>query len=501
MRAKKIALNSITRFIHQVVIVAAGLILPRLTLSYFGSEYNAVVASITQLLGYISLLAAGVGGVTVAALYQPLAEGDAARTSSIIRATEGFMRKVAIIFIGFLIAMAALYPMLVSNDFNWFFVFSLALILGSGTFIQYYFGITYKLLLSADQRSYLYTLVQICAVILNTGISVYLILTGYEIRIVYLISAIVFAINPVFIYYYIRRRYNIDHSASPDNSAIKQRWDAFAHQIAGFVNANTPIVVLTVFAGIWEVAVYVIYFMIIKAIRVLIIELSGSGMDAAFGNMLAKSEHKALQKGLRIYEFTTHSLSTLLLACTAVLIVPFVSVYTLGIDDVDYYRPLFALLACIAEFFFAARSPYQAIINAAGHFRQTRNAAFVEIGINITISVILVQWLGLVGAIIGILCSLVFRTVVFAVYVSRNIVVRSMWVFARRMLVSLLTAGMILAVAQLLPEMAEITYISWILYALPVFGIAVGVTALSTLLFYREEAWILWEKVRSLIRG
>ena len=499
MRAKRITYNSIAQFIYITTQVISGLILPRLILTYFGSDYNGVIGSITQFLGYISLLTAGVGGVTRAALYKPLVEHDNEKISGIMRATEFFMRKVALIFICVLVGIAALYPYLVSDEFDWFFVFTLTLILGADVFIQYFFGITYTMLIFADQRAYVTALVRTCTIILNAVIAVILIITGHDIRVVQLVSTTVYAINPVFIYCYARRRYKIDQSAKPDNSAIKQRWDAFAHQVADFVNTNVGIIILTLFAGILEVAVYVIYILIVRKIRLFVVSLTGTGMEAALGNMIANDEHKSLQKGLQLYEFANNSLTTFLVTCTVVLIVPFVSVYTLGVDDVDYYRPLFAFLACAAEFFDIARIPYQSVVYAAGHFRQTRTAAFIEMGINIILSVVLVQWFGLIGVITGLLCAFLFRTTMFAVHVSRHIVKRSLWVFIRRMLVSLLTAGVIITFTQLLPKMVAVSYTAWILYALPVAGVAAAVTALSSFVFYREEARMLINKMRSLL--
>ena len=501
MRAKRTAYNSLTELLQNIALIVTGLILPRLILYHFGSDYYGVMGSITQFLGYISLLTAGVGGVTIASLYKPLAEQDVVKISGIVRATEIFMRKVALIFVGILFAVATLFPLLLMDNFDWLFVFSLTLILGIGTSIQFFFGLTYRLLLIADQRRYIFALVQTFTIILNTGIAAILIFTGHELRIVMLASAAVFAINPLFLFLYVRKRYNIDHAIPPDNTAIKQRWDAFAHQIASFVNTNAPILIMTVFTNIWEVAVFVVYFLILRKIIIFVKSLSGSGIGAAFGNMLANGEHETIRRGLRLYEFTSNMLATIIISCTAVLIVPFIAVYTSGIDDVNYYRPLFAVLACIAVFFDITRIPYQSIVDAAGHFRQTRTAAFIEIGINITVSVLLVQWFGLVGVVMGMLCSLIFRTIFFAIYVSKHLVVRSMWFFMRRMLVSVFTIVIIVAIASMFPGMTALTYFAWILHALPVFGVAVGVTALSILLFYREEARMLWAKVRSMVKG
>ncbi|HCR4211462.1 TPA: sugar isomerase, partial [Enterococcus faecium] len=161
MRTKKAFYNTTTGIIYQLCSIVCGFIIPRLILGYFGSEYNGMISSITQFLGWISILTAGVGGVTRAALYKPLNKNDNYKISGIINATDNFMKKIALIFLGGLIIFAIGYPFLLKNKFEWFFVFTMVLVLGINTFAQYFFGMTYQNLLEADQRQYIYSTVRI----------------------------------------------------------------------------------------------------------------------------------------------------------------------------------------------------------------------------------------------------------------------------------------------------------------------------------------------------
>jgi len=502
MRAKRAAYISATSFLHTIVYTIASLILPRLILLHFGSDYNGVVGAINQFIGFTSLITAGVGGATLAALFKPLADSDMNKISGIVRATQGFMRRVALIFAGILVLIAALFPLFVADEFDWFFVFTLTIILGSGSFLQYFFGISYAFLITADQRAYITTCVAISAVILNTIVASLLIINGFEIRIVYLASALVFAINPVFIYIYARRRYRLDFTNPPDNSAIRQRWNAFVHQIGELANGTVPILIITVFAGVFEVSVFVVFFMVVNAIMALTSIFAGSSMTSGFGDMLAKGENETLKDGVRIYEFTCNTLAVLLLSCSVVLIIPFVTVYTAGVYDVSYYRPLFALLICIATFFNIARVPYVTIVNIAGRFKETQVPVLIETGLCVILSVVLVQFVGIAGVAMALIISRMFRTVVFAFYVSRHLVIRSFWVFMRRMLVSGLTAVVIVAICHALPlEMTSVSYFAWVLYALPVFAVALCVSAVSVLIFYRGEAKMLWGILSGLLRS
>jgi len=232
---------------------------------------------------------------------------------------------------------------------------------------------------------------------------------------------------------------------------------------------------------------------------IIILSLMGIEMAAPLGNMLAKKEHQSAKNSLRLLEYLSNSLSVVFMTCTALLIVPFVMVYTIGIHDVSYYRPIFAYLICAAHFLSIIRSPFQSFVYAAGHFKQTRNGAFVEMGIKIIISLVLVRNYGIVGVAIGSVCSIGFRTLQYAIYVSKNIIERSLWEFAKKTLFSMVSAVLIIIIVQHIPEMKDLSYESWVLHAFPVFGVSIVITALFSALFYRIELHELIETIHKII--
>ena len=87
-RTQKFALNSLTSMISQIVVMAAGMITPRLMIATYGSEMNGLVSSLNQFISYITLVEAGIGGAAIYSLYKPLAEEDHARISSIVVAAK-----------------------------------------------------------------------------------------------------------------------------------------------------------------------------------------------------------------------------------------------------------------------------------------------------------------------------------------------------------------------------------------------------------------------------
>lgn len=499
MRTKKAIVNTLAGLSYEVVALVCGMILPRLILSAFGSSYNGITNSIAQFLSCIALLRSGIGGVTRAALYKPLAEGDNLAYSRILRATEIFMRKIAGIFIGFLVVFACIYPVFVNDEFDWLFSSSLVLILGISTFAEYYYGFTFQMILNADQRQCVTSFVQIFTTILNTIVACILIKAGCGIHLVKLGSALVFALNPLFINFYTHKKYNIIRNVEPDNMALGQRWDAFAHQVANFVHSNTDIMVLTVLANIRTVSVYSVYYLVIGGMQRLIRNAT-PGMAAAFGDMMAKGEKEILEKNFRIFELVIYTISTILYTVTGVMIVSFVMLYTKGVTDANYFQPLFGTLITVAAFFSAARNPYQHVVEAAGHYRQTRNGAFFEAGLNIVISVIAVFRLGLVGVAIGTVAATVFRTFQYALYLSKNIIPRKNTNFYLHLAVSAGVAAAVSLIHSLYPPIPMHNYLYWVGDACIVGVITVALTMVTNVIFFRQDCAALMKKVMGIFR-
>ena len=297
MRSKKALMNTVASLLLQFVTVVCGFIVPRIIIGTYGSEVNGLTSSIAQFLGYITLFESGVGGVVRAALYKPLADNNHTKISGIVKATENFFRKIALIFVGYMLVLAGFFPVLVNRSFDWVFTASLVVIIGISTFAQYYFGMTYTVLTQADQRRYVTATLQIFTIVLNAIMVVIFANLGASIHLLKFGTAAVYVLRPIILNIYVKYKYKLDTTAEPDTQAIKQRWDGLGHHIAYFVNLNADVVILTLFSkissafSIAEVSVYTVYHAVVYGI-VSISNSISSGMEAGFGNMIARNEKK-----------------------------------------------------------------------------------------------------------------------------------------------------------------------------------------------------------------
>ncbi len=495
-RERRAKLNIIVSLLGQFVTLTCGLIVPRLLIGQFGSEAYGATTSISQFLAYITLLEAGIGGVARSALYKPLADGDMRQISAVVCEIKRFFRVIGYIFAVYVIMLACTFQRIADvRCFDWLSTAALVVVISISTFAQYFIGISYAVLLQASQRTYITTVISMAATVLNTMLIVVLTTHGFSLIIVKLASSVVFALKPLAMWVYVRKHFQLVHVKEHNPQLLAQKWNGLGQHLAFFLHSNTDIAVLTILANLATVAVYSVYNMVVTQIQNVTTSFS-AGMEAIFGDMLAKKEMDLLKRTFSYYETLLSVISLILFSVTAVMIVPFVKLYTKGITDVNYIQPAFAFLLVIASLLYCLRIPYHALTIAAGHFRQTQFAAYGEAFINITVSVILVIRCGLVGVAIGTVLAVLFRFFYYIYYLSKNIFFREVSISAKRFGVNGLTFALIVIGCGCFVSRIRIsTYVEWVACS-AVVGLVSALTVLiSMYLFYREDLTPVLNKV------
>lgn len=484
-RKRKLLLNTVTGILKQVIMIICGFVLPRYMLLYYGSAVNGVVSSITYYLSFISLLDMGVGAVVQANLYKPLAEADSEQISSIVISSERFFRRLAYIFICYIVLLCFVYPHLFKSSFSPFFLITLLLIISVNTLAQYLFGMTYQLLLNADQKSYIPLLLQIVTIPLNTIFAIILMKLGASVHVVKLMTAIVYVLRPIGQIVYVRKHYSINKRIKFVGEPIKQKWNGFSQHLAAVVCQNIDVVVLTLFAPLEKVSVYSVYFNVTNGIEQLVMT-STTGLESLFGNMIAKNEKNILNRTFNAIEFLVHTGVTIIFTITGICIVPFISIYTRGITDANYIEPLFGALMVLAYGCQCLRAPYFRVIKAAGHFKQTQNGAYISAGLNIVITVALVFKFGLIGAAIGTVVAMLYHTLYFVWYLRNNILQRPFFIFIKHVIVDILVV-LISFIGTMMISFSGETYFSWIIYAIKISLVVIIVSVLLNLIPFKMQ--------------
>lgn len=434
---KKFAYNSLTALLLQFVTVVCGLILPRLFITTFGSETNGLINSICQFLSVISLLTMGMTSVVTSNLYEPIAKNNQSRINEILSAASRFYRKIAYVLICYVIFLIIFFPIIVNVNFGWGYISFLIIALSVDFFATYFFGSVDKIWITASQKIYIYHLLQMAAVLINTIAGVILIKLGFSVQVVKLTAALIFLTRPFILRLYINKNYTIKRNVHYEGNPIKQKYNGIAQHLAFTLLNNTDVVVLTLMSTLENVSVYAVYHIVANGLKN-IVEALSSGMEAAFGNLWANDEIERLRKYFESIEWGVHIGAVFLFGCASILGTPFVLVYTRGVTDANYNQPIFCGFLMLAFAFLCIRTPYNAMILAAGHLKQTQHFHVIGAFINVVLSVIMVHKWGLNGVALGTIAAAIFYTLWMSIYVSRNFLLHNFRNFIKRSLIDCL---------------------------------------------------------------
>ena len=499
MRSKKALLNLIFNVILKIIIIIYGFVVPKIIISHFGSEINGLVSSITQFLAYITLLESGFGPVVKAALYKPIAQKNRNEILGLLKSAESVFKKISKVFIVYIMILSVIYPLFIKNDFGFIFTFSLIIIISISVFAEYYFGMTYRLYLQAEQKNYIISIIQIVSYVICIFLVVICAKIGTSVQTIKLVTSLAFVLRPILQNFYVRKNYHINLKNETKKIEIKNKWDGLAQHIAAVIHGNTDISILTIFSTLNNVSIYSVYALITSGVRSFLLSFV-NGFDSTFGDMIAKNEVENLNKKYGIYETLYQLIVTILFSSAIILISPFVSIYTNGIKDLNYVNLTFGYLIAISEFIWAIRQPYNELVKSAGHFKETRIGAWVECISNIVISIILVRRYGLIGVAIGTIVAMTIRTVEFVYHTNKYILNRTIWESGKKILLVIIETLIIVFISKYLPYLENISYFNWIVNAIMVVVLASAITIALHFIFFRKEFKGIFKIIKGIFK-
>lgn len=489
MKSKVTLINIISSLTLQVVTVISGFIIPKIILTNFGSSVNGLVSSLNQFLSYITLIEGGITGVVLANLYKPLVDHDNKKISAVLVTAKKFFNKIGYLFIAYSIGVAVVYPILSKEGFSWSFVASLTVVLSLNLLIQYLFSLSFRVLLQADKKLYVISFTQIVITVCNIACAFFSVKIYPSIHLLKLLTGLLYIIQPLVYGYFVKKHYSINWGTEPDDNLLKERWNGFAINCAAFIHNSTDITILTIFTNLATVSIYGVYTLVTNGLNGLFAAVFRA-IAPTVGQAYAKGDEHELNKKLDLFEFITFISVYFCFTLSGLLITPFVQLYTNGITDVDYIQPIFGVLIVMAEGLYLIKEPHLDLSYSANKFKKLSVPAFVEAGINILVSIILVHKLGLIGVAIGTIAGMTYR-MAYQIYFTTKIVKnRKQWIFYKKLLAFSFVTLIGVAICHFVP-LTEITVWNWVLHAF-IYALIFGVLylILSLLLFKKDVRYL-----------
>ena len=480
MRTKQAFKNASMSLVLQVVLAVSGVLIPRFFIELYGSPVNGLVQSITQFISYMSLVEAGIGAAGTVALYKPIADNNQPKINSIVSAAKSFYYRSGMIFFGLVAALVVFYPYAVKNEIgDVSFIRTMIVILSLNGIVDYFYLGKYRVLLNADQKGYIISLAQIIGTVIMTVVCILLMKSDFAAGrdfslVIKGVNAAIYILRSLIVGLYVKKKYpNVKFNSKPDFKAYDQRWAALLHQIVGMIVNNTAVILMTLLLSenaLAEISVFGVYNLVAYSLYGVMNSIS-SGLNSGFGEVISKGETDVLNRSYSNYEYVFFLIIFVAYTCMAVLLYPFIGLYSATFTDAIYLRWSLVALFTLSGLLQCLRLPGLTLICAAGHYKQTKWRAITEASINLIVSLALVKPLGINGVLIGMCASYLYRTTDVIVYSAKHFVKGTLKLTAWRILRNLaVSAALIAGGIWLLPSTAG-SWLGWILQAV-VFGVA-----------------------------
>ena len=205
---KKVYLNTIISSVGQIILLALGIIVPRIMIGNYGSDVNGLISTITQIFTYMALLEAGIGQAARNALYKPLANHDDDGVSYIVSLAQRYYRKITTVYFAGVILLSIILPFIIKTQIDKRIVFVAVLFEGLSGVITFFFIQTPSNLLTVDGKGYINNIVTVVNKTISYIVKIVMAMMGINI-VVLQISYFVITVCKVFYYeYYFKKNYS-----------------------------------------------------------------------------------------------------------------------------------------------------------------------------------------------------------------------------------------------------------------------------------------------------
>lgn len=486
--------NAVTGLITQLIIIALGLVVPRIMITNYGSDTNGLTNTLTQIFSYIALLEAGIGQSTRNALYKPITENDKDGVCKILSVSRKYYWKITKYYATIVVVMALLLPFVLKTNLSARTVFAVVFFEGMSGVVRFMFTENWTQLLMAEGKGYVQANITLMGRLLTYGIKIVLACMKINVVVIqfgfFCVSLIQLAVYKIYIdknYSWIK--YDIkacDATELPDKNAY------VLTEVAWTVFSSTDMILLSVMFSTALSSVYSVYNMIYSNISVLM-----SAIYTSLLYLLGQAYSENLKKYEMVhdeFELLFMTAVAILMSCCSVLAVPFVQLYTKGVADVNYIYIFLPTLFGLIQILSWDRYVTGNLSGIAGYAKVVSKISLIEASSNIILSVLLVPRMGMYGITLATIISLVFK-LAYLTYLGNVVILKRGLLRSLSKILVYLVAYFIISFIGIIKPLKIASFISFILYGFITFVLIIAVFAILAYIIDRKTFKILAKKI------
>ena len=488
LRTKSSVYNMIVRLFSSIIPSVLGLILNNLMLSKFGSDVNGVVATIAQVLSFLTLFEGGFTLASNIALYRPYLDNDSLYMNSVLSASRSIYIKIGYIILSLTLIVSFFVPYIIISDLEKRLISTLFIISSINLLVNFFFYYKYTIMFSVSQQEYKIGLLSVGFTIISQCAAIGALNIGADIVGIRLILVVVPLFSIPFVTYQHKRSfpYINFHSEKPDYSLLKSSKDVFVQKIASLIYSSTDMVLLSIFVNTLTTSVYAVYNMIFMFVKSLLFSVILAPFNA-FGQLYAEDNNSdVLCENYKVYSHISFIIISIFLTSVILVILPFIALYTTRVQDTTYVDQVIAFLFFACVFLELLSNMTGGLLNSAGRFKEMKNNVLIGSIINATVSLLLVKPFGIKGVLFGTILAYLIMDVMQIQLVYSSIIKKGYLHFIVLLIFNVLVSIIIILVGTTI-RMEYNSYMDFLINGLITFVLVSTIIIAANWIAYRKE--------------
>ena len=404
MKTKKTILNVLTDVIPLIIIALVGIYKVKLFLQVLGSETLGLYQLFNNLMVYVALVDGGLSSALLFSLYKPNASNDTKKFNELLSGGLKIFSKIGMYVFGIATLLSFFIIFLIKDCiFSYWYIVITFLLFSLSNVIEYFF-VPYNALLEVKEKKYIYNLLTQIGQFSISIVEIILLLLNVKFGYILLSHSIIKLIIRLIEVKICNEKFpNVNvHDEKKDYSFKKYLGSLIFHKVNGLVGSNIDSLIISSVLGLKSVAIYSTYSYIITMLKNILGKLSSS-MTALVGNSLEKDKKRMHDLYL---EF-----DSLLFYIAIIICVPLVLAIN-GFIDIFYEGEIstnwmIAISFSLILFTFIIKMDTTLFVNAAGLYKETKHCAITDTVINLILSLVLVNIIGIPGVLIATVISVI----------------------------------------------------------------------------------------------
>lgn len=423
MNKRQTFINLFISVLSNIIILIMGFIIPRILLTHYGSDTNGLISTISQIFTYVALLEAGISQATLNALYKPLHDKDKQSTINVLFASRKYYRHVTHLYATLVIVLSIILPFIIKSELSYFTISLAVFFEGASGVVSFYFIQTPSILLTADGKTYIKSIIELVIKFGGYGIKIILALMGFSIVYIQLGYFLLSLVKVLLYYIVIQKKYKWLDYTKCDNKNLKlpNRNDFVVSELAWTFFSSTDLIVLSIFASTKMSSVYSVNNMAFLALNNLL-----NAAYYAIYYLLGKTYYTDMNQYRKIHDaFNSFfmGLVTVFMGVGLLLAGPFIKLYTAGVTDTEYNLYWLPFCFCVIQILSWSRYVSGNLSGIAGYAKQVSHISLLEAFINVFFSVILVNIWGIYGVVIATIAALPIK-VIYTNYIADKVIMK-----------------------------------------------------------------------------